>query len=265
MSETTSNLFTYLGKPVKDEYGHIIGTMASFLVTPGGRVDGVFVEHGDGNIKQYSRDQIRTENDEIVLSSPLKMQANNFCNQIPLLWRKTQAVKDLNEKKKIPEDMYDDLYSSFEGALNQLKTEAESTIADVEKEMAQCTQRVKELNSALINLEIEREIGQIDEDSYQTAIGMVREGLRRVNAEKNDFETLKSQLSNMLLGEIQKETIEEKTEEEVEEKAEEKEEPLPTPTSESLDTVLPEPPESNQPLGESPVVVYVKNVDKPSP
>jgi len=260
MSENTSTLFTYLGKPVKDEYGHIIGTMASFLVTPGGRVDGVFVEHGDGRITRYSSDQIKTENGEVVLFSPLKMQASNFCNQIPLLWRKTQAIKDLNEKKKIPEDMYDDLYSSFEGALNQLKAEAEGTIAEVEKEIERCTKRVKELNSALINLEIEREIGQIDEESYQTAIEMVKEGLKRVNAEKNDFEELKSKLSNMLLGDTLKESVEEKTEE--------KEETLPTTSSESLDTSLPEPPEAPEPSpqhsGDTPVVVYVKNAEQSS-
>lgn len=261
MSESTSTLFTHLGKPVKDEYGHIIGTMASFLVTPGGRINGVFIEHGDGRITQYSSDQIKTENDEVVLFSPLKMEANNFCNQIPLLWRKTQAIKDLNEKKKIPEDMYSDLYSSFEGALNQLKTEAESTITEVEKEIEKCIQRVKELNSALINLEIEREIGQIDEESYQTAIEMVKDGLKRINAEKNDFETLKNKLSNMLLGETQKETVEEK----LEERTEEKEEILPVPSSEPLDTSLPEPPETPEPSGESPVVVYVKNVDQSSP
>lgn len=255
MSEPTSNLFAYLGKPVKDEYGHIIGTMASFLVTPGGRINGVFIEHGDGQIKRYSRDQIKTENDEVVLFSTLKMKADSFCDQIPLLWRKTQAIKDLNEKKKIPEDMYGDLYSSFEGALNQLKTEAESTISDIEKEIEKCTRRVKELNSALINLEIEREIGQIDEESYQNAIEMVREGLKRINAEKDDFEALKNKLSNMLLGETQKETIKEQTEEQ-------KEETLPTATSESLDTSLPEPPEDS---GEPPVVVYVKNADKSNP
>jgi len=258
MSESTSNLITYLGKPVKDEYGHIVGTMASFLVTPGGRINGIFIEHGDGHIKQYSSDQIKTENDEVVLFSPLKMQANNFCNQIPLLWRKTQAIKDLNEKKKIPEDMYGDLYSSFEGALNQLKTEAENTIADVEREVEKCTQRVKELNSALINLEIEREIGQVDEESYQTAIDMVKEGIKRINAEKNDFDALKSKLSNMLLGETPEETVEEK----IEEKAEAEEEVVPEPSNESLDTSLPEPPESPELTGESPVVVYVKNADQ---
>jgi hypothetical protein len=259
MSEPTSNLFTYLGKPVKDEYGHIVGTMASFSVTPGGTINGVFIEHGDGRITRYSSDQVKTENGEVLLFSTLRMKANSFCNQIPLLWRKTQAIKDLNEQKKIPEEMYGDLYSSFEGALNQLKTDAESTISDVEQEIEKCSQRIKELNSALINLEIEREIGQIDEDSYQTAIEMVKDGLKRIYAEKNDFETLENQLSNMLLGEVAKETVEEKPAETAEEEV-----PVPSPTSESLDTSLPEPPESPEPTGESPVVVYVKNADTPN-
>jgi hypothetical protein len=249
MSEVTTNLFSYLGKPVKDEYGHIIGTMASFVVTPGGRVNAVFIEHGDGLIKQYSSDQVKTDNEEVVLHAPLRMKATNFCNQIPLLWRKTQAIKDLNEKKKIPEDMYGDLYSSFEGALNQLKAEAESTVTEIDKEIETCVQRVKDLNSALINLEIEKEIGQIDEESYQTAIEMVKDGLRRVNAEKNDFESMKNILSNTLIGETPKETIEE--------------EALPASTNEPLSTSLPEPPDSTELPEESPVVVYVKNVDKP--
>jgi len=250
MTESAPNFFSYLGKPVKDEYGRIIGTMASFLVTPGGRVNGVFVEHSNGVIKQYSRDQVSTKEDSVVLRSPLKMMADNCCNQIPLIWRKTQALRDLNEQEKIPRDMYDEIYPTFEGALKQLKTEAETMIADVENELENCIKNVKELNSALINLEIEREIGQIDEQSYQTAIEMVREGLKRLNTEKEDFEALRSKLSNMCLDETPKAVFDEETE---------KEASLPSPPSnEPLGTSLPEPPETSP---ENPVVVYVKNAE----
>jgi hypothetical protein len=251
MIESTSRIISNLGKPVKDEHGHVIGTMASFLATPGGSISGIFIEHGDGSIKRYSRDQIKTKDNEVVLYSTLKMKANNFCNQIPLLWRKTQALKELNEKKKIPEDMYDDLHTSFEGALNQLKTEAEDAISEIDMELKNCTQRVRELNSALINLELEKEIGQIDEESYQTAIELVREGLKRVNAEKKDFDALKTKLNNNLIGE-------EKTSEEKQSHVESD----PTALTAPMSTTLPEPPESS---GESPVVVYVKNVDNPNP
>jgi hypothetical protein len=254
MSETPPNLFSHLGKPVKDEQGRIVGTMASFLVTPGGRIDGVFIEHGDGDIKQYSSDQITKANGEVILSSELKMKASNFCNQIPLLWRKTQAIRELNEKQKIPDDMYDGLYSSFEGALNQLKTEAETTIADVDEKVAECNTKVKELNSALINLEIEREIGQINDESYQAAIQMVKEGIRKLNAEKEDFEALKQKLNNLCLGEElkTKEADTTETADEVAEAEDEEEEVVESPTIESVETSLPEPPETP---GEKPVVV----------
>jgi len=76
---------------------------------------------------------------------------------------------------------------------------------------------------------------------------MVKEGLRRVNAEKNDFESMSSTLSNTLIGETPKEAAEEDA--------------LPAPT-EPLSTSLPEPPDSTELSEESPVVVYVKNVDK---
>ena len=88
---------------------------------------------------------------------------------------------------------------------------------------------------------------------------MVKEGLKRINPEKKDFEDLKNKLSNMLLGESQTDTAEEVLEQPEQEATET---PTPTPTSEPLDTSLPEPPGSSP---ESPVVVYVKNVDKPNP
>jgi hypothetical protein len=53
----------------------------------------------------------------------------------------------------------------------------------------------------LINLEIEREIGRLDNDSYQKALGIIQWGLKGVNAEKSDLEALQSKLSNLLLGE----------------------------------------------------------------
>jgi hypothetical protein len=94
---------------------------------------------------------------------------------------------------------------------------------------------------------------------------MVKEGLKRLNSERKNFEALQSQLSNMLLGETEKIPIEEQVEEKIpieEQAEEEKEEEIPSPGNESVDTSLPEPPESS---GESPVVVYVKNAENQDP
>ena len=182
------------------------------------------------------------ENGEFVILPPLKLRAKTLCQQIPLIWRKDQALNELVEKKKIPPEMFDDLHKNFEGALNQLKADARTVMDDVDKQVAKCTKQIQELHSALINLEIEREIGRTNDESYQKALGIIQWGLKGVNAEKSDLEALKSKLSNLLLGEKAVKTPEKSTKKETQE--------VTVPAS----PTLPEPP----------VVVHVRNPNKQS-
>jgi hypothetical protein len=242
MSKSNSNPFFFVGKPVKDEYGRQIGRIASFRVTPTGRVDGIFIEHGDGEFLIYPSDQFKMENGEFVISPPLKLRAKNLCQEIPLIWRKDQALNELVEKKKIPPEMFDDLHKNFEGALNQLKADTRTVMDDIDKQITKCNKQIQDLHSALINLEIEREIGRIEDESYQKALGIIQWGLKGVNAEKSDLDALKSKLSNMLLGEKPVKPPETPTQKETQE------------TTPPASPALPEPP----------VIVHVRNPNKQS-
>lgn len=241
-----SNIFLSVGKEVKDEYGRVIGKVASFAVNPNGRFNAIYIQQGNGKFIKYPAEKIKIEDSEVILLSKIKMETENLCNQIPLIWRKDQALKELVEKKKISPELYEDLHNSFDGALNQLKNEAQTIMEQIDKETVRCTQEIRELNYALVHLEIEHEIGKIDEQAYQAALSMIREFLKRANMEKTDLESMKSELSNMLLGEKPPEPAETKTEQEAEKETEEQKTGTPAPSSPNL----PEPP----------VVVYVKEV-----
>lgn len=244
MSKLPPNLSLFIGKPVRDEYGRQIGRIVSFATNPNGRINRVFMQHENGGFLRHSGDQFRVQGDNIVLLSLIKLRAKTLSNKIPLIWRKDQALRELLEKKKISTGMFNDLHNNFEGVLNQLKKEAEYTLKDIEKQIANCTQQVKELNSALMHLEIEREIGKVNGESYKMALEMIEAGLKQANAESNDLEAMKSKLSNLLLGETT--TTATKT-------GEEKEETTPAPVS-----ALPNPPS----LPEPPVLVHVKRANK---
>ena len=247
MSKSISNPFLFVGKQIKDEYGRQIGRVASFKVTPTGRIDGVFVEHGDGEFLSYSNEQIKIDNGNLVISPTLKLKANSLCQEIPLIWRKDRALNELVEKKKIPPEMYDDLHRTFEGALNQLKDNAKGLTEDIDNQIDHCNKQIHSLHSALINLEIEREIGRLNNESYEKALGIIQWGLKGVNAEKSDLEVLKSKLSNLLLGEKALKTPE-----------------IPQ-TKSPEQTEIPEAPapvSSNLP--EPPVIIHVRNTSKQS-
>jgi hypothetical protein len=238
------NLFLSVGKQLKDEYGRVVGKVASFAVTPSGKFDAAFIEQGDGKFLKLSVEHLQFDGADVKLTSKIKSEANAFCDQIPLIWRKDQALKELAEKKKISKELYEELHNNFDGALTQLKNEAQNLIEEVDKEIVRCAQETRELNYALVHLEIEHEIGKIDEQSYQTAFTLIQENLKRVNQEKSDLELTKNKLSNILLGEKLKVAEPEKSQA--------KEEPLKELAPASAGPELPEPP----------VVVYVKEIGR---
>lgn len=237
---SSSNPFLLIGEPVKDEYGRQVGRIASFMVSPNGHVNGVFVEHGDGEFFRYSANQFETGDEGIVLLSGIKLKVRTLCDEIPLIWRKNQALSELLEKKKVPPKMFDDLQKNFESALNQLKSNAKNTLEHMDKYISKRVQQMAELQSALIHLELEREIGKIDEKSYKTATEMIHEGLKWTSAEKNDLEAIRNRLSNILLGEESATIISAEDEKKI-------------PPAPQAPSTLPEPP----------VVVHVKNAAKP--
>lgn len=240
MSKPTPNLSLFIGKPVRDEYGRQIGRIVSFATNQNGRINRVFMQHENGGFLRHSGDQFKILGDNIVFLSLIKLRVKTLSNRIPLIWRKKQALRELLEKKKISKEMFNDLHNNFEGVLNQLKKEADDTLNDIEKQIAKCTQQVRALNSALMHLEIEREIGKINGESYKMAMEMIEANLKQANAESSDLEAMKSKLSNLFLGEITATVT--KMDEEKEDTA----------------SALPRPPS----LPEPPVLVHVKNANK---
>jgi len=199
-----SNLFLSIGKPIKDEYGRTVGKVACFALTPSGKFDGVYIESNDGKFAKKPMDHLKFNGAEVTFASTLKQQSSVLCDQIPLIWRKNQALKDLAEKRKISPDLYQELRNNFEGVLNQLKKDAQALIDEATKEITVCDQEIKTLGYAVVNLELEHEIGQIDDEAYTSAFTMLQENLRRANMEKSDIELIKSKLSNIMLGDSSK-------------------------------------------------------------
>lgn len=230
MTKPSPKPFLFIGKPVRDEYGRQIGRIASFMVKPNGRIEGVFVEHGDGEFLRYPNDQFKINGESITILPSIKLRVKSLCNEIPLIWRKDQALSTLSKRKGFPSDLFSVLHENFDGALTQLKQDAQDTLNNIDEQIEKCEQQIKDFHSALINLEIEREVGRIEDKAYQTAMGIVQQGLKHANEEKTDLESMKNKLSNIILGDTSEKTPV------TTEQEEEKEEEAPP------DSQLPEPP-----------------------
>lgn len=233
------NLFLSVGKPVKDEYGRVIGKVASFAMTPNGKFDAVFIEFSGGQFSKQPMEQLKFTGSEVTYISTVKAQSSVLCDQIPLMWRKDQALKDLSDKKISP-DMYTELHTSFDSVLSQLKKDAKVLSDQIADQVATCDDEIKAMTYAILNLEIEHEIGRIDDESYKSSFGMLQDSLKRTTQEKTELEMAKSKLANTLLGDNILP-------------------PMPTQKTKTTVNLILEP---KQELPEPPVVVYVKEIGK---
>lgn len=234
---SNSNLFLSIGKPIKNEYGRIIGKVASFALTPNGKFDAVYVEFGDGQFSKQPMESLRFNGAEITFISKIKNQAGVLCDHIPLIWRKDEALKDLLEKKKVTPEVCQDLHTSFTSVLTQLKRDAQIIIDESSIEIERCTEEISSLSYAIANLEIEHEIGKVDEENYRAAFALLQDTLRRATTEKTDFELTKSKLSGVLLGDQSQNSL-------------------------KINKVYAEQVSNATKLPEPPVVVYVKEMGK---
>jgi hypothetical protein len=232
-----SNLFLSIGKPVKDEYGRSVGRIISFATTPSGKFAAAFIELSDGRFTKQPMEALVFNGADVTFISEIKSKAAVFCDQIPFIWRKDQALKDLAGKRKINSDLYQELHNSFSAVLSQLRKDAQIILDDAAQGITRCEQELSALSYGVLHLELEHEIGKISDDTYKSAFAILQENIKRTSNEKSDLEVTKSKLSNILLGDSPS-MPEKKTNVFVESVAEA--------------AYLPEPP----------VVVYVKEVGK---
>jgi len=200
MSQIPSNLFLSIGKPVKDEYGRPIGRIISLANTPSGKFESVFIEFSDGRFAKQPIEALAFNGADITLLSKIKSKASVLYDQLPFIWRKDQALKELSEKRKINSELYQELHNSFSNVLSQLRKEAQIIIDDAIQGINRCDEDLKTISYSVLNLELEHEIGKVNDDIYKSSFATLQENTKRITAEKNDLETVKNKLSNFLLG-----------------------------------------------------------------
>ncbi len=245
MSQTLSNLFLSIGKPVKDEYGRSVGKIVCLATAPSGKFEFAFIEQSDGRFTKQPIEYFLFNAADVTYLSKIKSRAAVFYDQIPFIWRKDKALKDLTDKKKIAQVLYQELHNSFGTVLSQLRKDAQIVLDEAIQGITQCEEETNTLSYSVLYLELEHEIGKISDDTYRASFAQLQETLRRTAAEKADLESIRSKLSNLLIGEAPA-IVEPK---------------LPEQKSKIFAETVPEASAAPD-LPEPPVVVYVKEVGK---
>jgi hypothetical protein len=136
-----------------------------------------------------------------------------------------------------------------------LRKDAQLLIDEVAQGIKRCEEELTALSYGVLHLELEHEIGKVSDDVYRAAFSQLQETMKRTSAEKSDLESVKTKLSNILLGDAPP-----APEPKPQQPEPEPQKILPEQKSKVYAETVREPETSELP--EPPVVVYVKEVGK---
>jgi len=189
----------FFGKNVKDEYGYIVGKI--ILIKEESSSKQVLIEHGNGDIISYPLIWFKQDDKKLTLLSPLKFKAQELIEKLRITLRKNQALEELLAEKSLPSEGLSEVEKSFKEELNQLKSEAQIFLGDIDSEVKRYNLQIKELSSALIHLKIELKLDTADSNLLLEAKDVVLKEMERVCLKKRELEELHKKLSSIMLGE----------------------------------------------------------------
>ncbi len=217
---SSRDLLSLIGKPVINEVNIEVGRVISFMTDPTGKIEKVLIK---GNGKEYSCypvERLHVEGEKVFLFSDIHEKVNAIKENIPLIWRKKKVLEKLLKENRILPDIYEKLSLEFEDALKRLKEEAKDTIKELEEKIKENEEILETLHMAKTHLEIEYEIGHVEEEVYKRSLHSMLNGLRDIIELNENLKKMRDSLNNIIVGEEVQEEISEPETESSEETAE---------------------------------------------
>lgn len=184
----------YLGKPITDPFGNIVGKVVGLSFDSKNEVKGIAIESGDGDLMRLPMERIIVNENSIHLEQPWRIEANELDRMYEVIANRIQALEELYNSGEIEEEIYAELHKSHKSALEELEERRKSLIEGLRAKISEKVEEIKELQMFLANNKILRASGEVDEYSYRISNDAIRRGLQRSISEKKEMEELLDRL-----------------------------------------------------------------------
>lgn len=187
----------FLGKTIVDAHGRSIGRLVGIATDIKNTVTSVEIELGNSQFLHCPAEQLLVEGDSLIYLHEWKVQASDLKKELDIALRRVKALEELYKSGEIRADLYDDLKTQHESAVNELQTRRAASIDDLKNRKKRFDEQVKELETFLANNKMQHSSGEIGDEAYKIANESIHSGLERTLAERKDIESYIDYLSRL--------------------------------------------------------------------
>ena len=187
-----------LRSSVKDLYGRSVGCVISISYDTMGDVTAIQVEHGGESLAEYPISQVSLNKNSVVLIPKWKVDTNIIQKEWTLTQKKIFALDNLLKAGKVSQVVYENLRKQeFETTIKQLRKKREALLGDLKSRYDELKFQIEKFERSIANIELERMVGEMDDQTYKTAYDSIKSLLKSAVSEKKDIQAALDQLAKL--------------------------------------------------------------------
>jgi hypothetical protein len=187
----------FLGKPILNSNREIIGKIIGFHTNIKGDIISVGVELNDGNFDEYSSSYLVILEDSIMLLKDWELETKDLEWEWELIIKRMNAIQELYASGELQKEIYEDMKAQHELALRELKERSKELIGRLNDVKESFNKQIKILETFFASNKIQHSSGEIDSESYRVTTESIRNGLKKVVAQKQALEKSMENLANI--------------------------------------------------------------------
>ncbi|MEM2896781.1 MAG: CdvA-like protein [Candidatus Bathyarchaeia archaeon] len=191
------NVKKFLGKSILDSDGVPIGKIMGFHTNIKGEIISIGIELNDGNFEEYPSSYLATSEDSITLLKDWELETKDLEWECELIIKRMNAIQELYDSGELQKEIYEDMKAQHELVLKELKERSKELIGKLNDVKESLNKQVKTLETFFTSNKIQHSSGEIDDGSYRIVIESIRNGLKKVIANKQKLEKSIENLSDI--------------------------------------------------------------------
>jgi hypothetical protein len=175
---------------VKDHYGRYLGNIVGFSLDNGGHIKSIAVEHAGGEFAEYASGRILIEGEYVILLPDWKEEIERLKRDSALAQKRAGSLEQLSKEGEISAEVYAHFKERYEVEITTLRSSFTSLTEGLKSRIAALAEKNTRISKFTGGLKVQYRTGEIDEQTYRTAMDSISQLLKRDAEESNELATM---------------------------------------------------------------------------
>ncbi|UXD22738.1 hypothetical protein IPA_07805 [Ignicoccus pacificus DSM 13166] len=164
----------YVGEPVKDPFGRVVGTLVSVYSNVDGEVEAVEIALGGNRFQKIGAERLGKKGEELVILPEWMAEAKSIYKKMDTALRRIKALETMMSTGDFNKEIVNEMKKKMEQQANKLRGKLGEVKRLLKDRVAELEDQILEMDRALINLQMSYMAGEISDRRYQQAASAIR-------------------------------------------------------------------------------------------